>query len=265
MLYILAGIVAVVAILLVPANLEPMASAIVQATATIALAAVATEALLASRALVEATRDLTEATRSHAVVANAAVEAAHEATQEGRRQSLLAATPFVRIDRPQLGNDPVDQGLAISVPVRNLGPGPALEIKLRLEVQDRGAGSFRDYNQGSWTEALLDDQEGAFTQLLIKAQDLLNARHVGWRQLVETPDGTERARLPADLLVPDAIRVHVAWLSVRGVKAEQIYLWRTEDITLLHPWTWQFASLSFDLGSGNGEPVRFGEPAEGQG
>lgn len=259
--YVLAAIIAAITILLVPGDAEGRASAVVQATATIALAAVAAEALLHSRALVGATRELTEATRAQAGAAKLAVDAANASTLEARRQALLVATPFLRVDRPEVDNDPIDQGLAIIVPVRNLGSGPALEVRLRLEVQDAAASDFRDYNQGSWTEALLDDQEGAFGQFVIKAQDLLNARYLGWRRLIATEDGTGEARLPADLLVPEAIRVHVAWLSVRGVRAEQIYLWRTEDISLIHPWTWRFVSLTFDLGLDNGEPVTFGEPA----
>jgi hypothetical protein len=96
--YGLPGVVAVVVISLAPKDSQGTVSAAVLVVATIALAAVAIEAVHYSRELVSTTR--------------APVDAANASTREARRQALFAGTPLVRIDRPELGNGPVDQGLS---------------------------------------------------------------------------------------------------------------------------------------------------------
>jgi hypothetical protein len=136
-----------------------------------------------------------------------------------------------------------------------------MEVRLRLEVRDKGGLEFSEYRQGSWPEAILDDQPAtSFGTLRIKAHDLTNAARIGWQRIQPTELGTEVVKPPKDLLVPEAIRIRITWMSTRGGHAEQVLLWRTEDVNLLHPFTWQFESLTIDPGRDEGGAIRFEAP-----
>jgi len=97
--------------------------------------------------------------------------------------------------------------------------------------------------------------------LQIRAHDLTNAARMGWRRIQPTELGTETVRPPPDLLIPVEIRVHISWMSARGATPEQVLLWRTEDVTLIDPWTWSFESLQVDPGRDEGGPLRFEAPS----
>jgi hypothetical protein len=244
-----------------PSALESTVSAVVQAVATIVLAAVGIEALLFNRELVSATQTLAEETSKDAEAAIRAADAATASVSETRRQALIGSVPFVRVERPYLDNDPADGSVVIEVPVQNLGPGPAMEVRLSIEVRDRGIDEFREYLQGAWSEALLDDQpESSFGMLHIRAHDLTNMARMGWRRIRPTDLGTATVEPPPDLLIPAEIRVHISWMSTRGAHAEQVLLWRTEDVTLIHPWTWRFESLRVDPGRDEGGHLHFEAP-----
>lgn len=91
-IYLVAGLVAVAAIAAVTDTLEQRVSALVTALATIALAAVAAEALFANRALVKTNRELVRAaqdeaaaSRQEAIETGRAVDATVGLTLESRR------------------------------------------------------------------------------------------------------------------------------------------------------------------------------------
>ena len=100
LVYVAAAVATVVVITQASDTLEPTISAVVQAIATIALAAVGAEALLYNRALVDAARTEAAATLDEARATLEAVQATRASTIEVRRLALLASVPFLRLHRP---------------------------------------------------------------------------------------------------------------------------------------------------------------------
>lgn len=231
-----------------PAEQKDTVVSSVLAVATIALAAAGVEAFLANRSLVDATRQEGKATMD-------AVDATQLATRESRRQWVLASTPFVRMERPQLTSD-TDGTVLIVVQVQNQGPGIALQLRLGLSIQDVPDGPFRAYTRLAPVVWVLAGREAeSFEQIRISARDLVQLRHLDWRRVTEKPEGSELVDPPDDLLVPDAIRVELRWLSMQGARAKQTYRWQTRNVNQHDPATWAFESLTIDPGEGQGEPA----------
>lgn len=269
-IFLAAGLVAAVAITAATDTLEPRVSAVVTALATIALAAVAAEALFANRALVIANRELVRAaqdeaaaSRQEAIETSRAVDATVGVTLESRRQALLASLPFLRMTRARPANG--EEGLDIVVPVENLGPGHALEAVLFMDVQYRSDQEFRQTTVVSgWPRAVL--AAGEQTELRINARDLRNTDAPAWDQYVKTDDGQKEVPPPPNLFIPDVIRIRLRWLSTLGARAEQAYLWETGDFSKVidqagaKAWTWRFDFLALDPGADGLEGVRFTRP-----
>jgi hypothetical protein len=130
--------------------------AAVTAGGTLALAGSALLAWSESRALVVVTRSLVSAAVAQVQAAylqvaaanqqteeaKAAVSAANAAVVETRRQTHFTGVPFLRLDRPMLAMGSTT-GPYIAIPVTNLGPGPAVELRLVVELQDRGDSPWR--------------------------------------------------------------------------------------------------------------------------
>ncbi len=108
---------------------------------------------------------------------------------------------------------------------------------------------------GAWAQAVLYD--GAETTIRIKARDLVNKPHLAWATSRDAANGKPA---PADMLTPTAIRITLAWLSPLGGAGRQVYTWRTQDITKIHPLTWRFERLELDPGDGNGDKRAFSRP-----
>lgn len=269
-IYLAVGLVSIAAVAMATDTLEPRVSAVVTTLATIALAAVAAEALFANRELVKANRDLVRAaedqaaaSRQEAIETGRAVDATVSVTLETRRQALLASLPFLRMSRarPSIGKE----GLEILVPVENLGSGPALEAVLEIDIKYQADQDFRKTTVVSgWPRAVLAPSEQA--DLRINAHDLRNLDAPPWDGFVDTALGQEEAPPPPNLFIPDVIRIRLRWLSTLGARAEQAYLWETGDYSKVidqagaRAWTWRFDYLGLDPGADGIEGVRFTRP-----
>src|SRR5579862_7286193 len=224
--YVVVTLAAVGAIVVSSAHLSDAISPLVQAVATIALAVVGIEAVLANRRLVDAARlqaqaatEEAEAARLEAKATTDAVEATRASTTEARRQAMLGSIPYLRAARATPFRSDVDGALSISIQVANLGPGHALEIVTGLEVRYGdstspwvGAPTVR---RGRSEPLIIEGQDG---HIIVKADELRNAS-------AEWPE--QRWSIPTNAFVPRAIRITIYWLSTLGATAQQSYVWQT--------------------------------------
>lgn len=262
--YVAVAAIASAAVILVTPDIKSGVPTVVQALATIALTAVAAEALIANRELVrvtqdqaaatrdeaEATRDEAAASREQAKAALDAVEAATAGTLEQRRLAILASVPYVSMDQPVASEDP-SGNFRLWVGVNNQGPGPALHVQVYPEVgYYTTPGQFVRMQHTGWPEALV--VEGHGHAFFIPAQDIRTIRTVRYN--------------PADVptvrpdIVPDFIRIRLTWLSLLGARVEQVFVWSVRTPKEGDAPAWQFDRMTLDPGAGNGEPVTFAKP-----
>jgi hypothetical protein len=191
--------------------------------------------------------------RRQAKAAAEAVEAARETARvsalEARRLQLLGTAPYLRISRPELEWP----GMTLGVRVENLGPGQALNVGLRLEVQERGSPAYRDTLHGAFPLPVVAHLERPL--LTISAEDLRNTGAAFGESTIDDYGQPVHPPIPSNALIPERIRVAVSWLSTLGTKTEQAYLWETRDLSQESDWTWRFESLSIDPGGPYGPPV----------
>ena len=232
-------------------------SALVQAASAVVIAVFAVAAwLIARRALAESRRqanvaaEALEAARQEAKISQAAVDAANASVVEARRQSQLARLPFVRMSRPQLGLDPAGEPY-IEVNIGNVGPGPALELRLRVERQDTGSDRWYDDLRGTPpVPMIVPDAGDTFRH---SAHDLRNM-DADWEEgMRAVGTGNPPAHQP---LVTERLRFTLSYLSMTGGRAEQTWIWETGRIHLPEdPWTWRLVTLMLHPGEGDGEPI----------
>jgi hypothetical protein len=193
--------------------------------------------------------------RRQANAASAALVAANASVTETRRQAQFARVPLVRLDRPQLALDPRG-GKYLAIEATNLGPGPALEVQLRVERQDDPNGGFFSDLRAPRRQPLL--LEGATVKLQHDAADLANL-NADWEDGMRAA-GTGRApaRPP---LVTTRLRMRLTYLSMLGAWVEQVHIWETDRIELPpDPWTWRLERMTINPGTGNGEPIEVQRP-----
>lgn len=216
-------------------------------------AAISQEALAVTREAVAAANREADASIRQAEMSGRAVEAAEAATRAARTANAINSTPFLTIGRPNLvllAEDPhirTAESTRIFVSLRNIGPGVALDVQMRLEVQYRPQEPWQPSMYGVWGESVL--LESAGTVLASDAADLVNMG-IPSDQLIG-PNGQPLDTMPGNVLVPRAIRVVVSWLSTGGARSELRYVWITEDINDTHPQSWAFESLTIDPRTGD--------------
>lgn len=186
-----------------------------------------------------------------------AVNAANASVVEERRQGQLASAPFVRFERPKLGLDPQGRRY-VAVKATNLGPGPALEVRMGVERQDPSDGQWRRTMRQGAGEALLE--QGADVELQYDAQEVVNM-DADWEEgMRSVGTGVAPAHRP---LIPDRLRFRFDYLSALGAAVTQVHVWETDRLHLPpDPWTWRLEEMTVDPGAGNGQPIVVRRPSD---
>jgi hypothetical protein len=201
-----------------------------------------------------ATAALAEASKQ-AELSQAAVDAANASVVESRRQTQLSRIPFIRLARPMLAISTEGQP-CFEISAANLGPGPALELRLSVDRQDHPTSDwFRDF-EGTPMLPLLEAE--TLMSLSYSAAALWNT-DANWEEGISSV-GTGLAPTHQPI-VSVRLRLTLTYLSLLGGRATQVHIWETDRIHLPpDPWTWRLETLTLDPGPDNGASVTVHRP-----
>lgn len=215
------------------------------AGATFALAFVAAITVEQDQALVRAATD--------------EARASADAARETRRQAQLASLPFLEFEMPLLGTS-ADESIGfeyLAIETHNLGPGPALELRLTVERQD-ASGEWRPSRfLGSRVPLVKQDQS---VELHYNAHDDRTTHEAWMTGIAAQHDGKPPPKPP---FIAKRLRLRFDYMSVVGATVEEVRVWDTVHIERrADEERWRLDEMIRDPGLGNGEPVVVAPPPD---